>query len=582
MVVITPDLVLLEDIGIIILAATILAYLASFLRQPKIPAYILAGMIIGPLGLGLITNQGIISTLSELGIAFLLFIVGMEIDLRRLKDIGIFSVIGGSIQVSAMFVLGFLASTAFGFSNLEGIYIGLALALSSTMVVIKLLSDRNQLDTLHGRLTLGILLVQDLIIVLALSLLPNIGGLSINPLVMSIFKAIGLISISIVFSKYILPVIFRYATRSQELLFMTAVAMSFLFAGLAMNLGFSPAIGAFIAGVGLASFPYNLEIIGRIRSLRDFFSTIFFVSLGMQINFMGLGAILFPLLAFVFLVIIVKPIITTLLCILFGYEDRTSFFVGVELGQISEFSLILMAMGVSLGHISPNLLSITTVIAIITMTLTVYFIKYDNTLYKALAGHLFKFISPIPVKSKKVYEHLPRQLQDHVVIFGCHRMGLGVVTRLKKLHKDLIVVDYNPDVIQTLIQEGIPCMYGDMGNMEILERLNFENAKFVISTVSTEAENTLLIEVGKAKNPNLTIIVRAHTYDGALRLYHKGADYVIIPEQLGGKTLTRYSMDLINHTINLKRIRENHIDQLREIERELVLRKFSKSFLYKQ
>lgn len=581
MVAVTPDIMILADIGLVIIAATLVAYLASFLKQPLIPAYILAGVVIGPLGYGLITNQSIISTLSELGIAFLLFIVGMEIDLRRLKDIGTFSVIGGSIQISVIFALGFMLSTALNFTRLEGIYIGLALALSSTMVVIKLLSDKRQLDTLHGRLTLGILLIQDLVIVMALSLLTNVGNLSFNPLMMSIFKAIGLFSIAIVFSKYILPVIFRYATRSQELLFMTAVSMSFIFSAFAYSLGFSIAIGAFIAGVGLATFPYNLEVIGRIRSLRDFFSTIFFVSLGMQITFLGLSNYFLPIIAFTILVILVKPIVTTFLCLFFGYENRTSFFVGVDLGQISEFSLILMAMGATLGHISADLLSATTILAIITMTLTVYLINYDNKIYKRLSAHVSRLYTPLPGRGQKVYEHLPHELKNHVVIFGCHRMGVDVVTKLTKLHKDVIVVDYNPEVIKVLIQDGIPCMYGDMGNMEILERVRLDKARFVISTIPTEAENTLLLEVAREQNPTLKVIVRSHTYDGALRLYKKGADYVIIPEQLGAKTLTKYASDLIDHTIDLKHIRANHIEQLKKIERDLVLRKFTSSFIYK-
>jgi len=246
------------------------------------------------------------------------------------------------------------------------------------MVVIKLLADNVELNTLHGRIIIGILLMQDILVVLALSIISNINNLTPAVFSLAVVKGLGLFAIAVVSSKYLLPVIFKYAARSQELLFLTAVTMCFLFGGAAYLLDFSIAVGAFIAGVGLAAFPYNLEIIGRVRSLRDFFATMFFVTLGMQFNVTSLGPLLMPALVFLAICVILKPLVLIILAVIYGYEQRTAFIVGIDLAQISEFSLILVTLGVTLGHVSPELFAVTTILAIVSIGFTSYFVEYDE------------------------------------------------------------------------------------------------------------------------------------------------------------------------------------------------------------
>ena len=281
------------DIGIIVIVSTVFAYAARLLKQPLIPAYVIAGIVLGPY-LGFITNTEVINNLSEIGIAFLLFIVGLEIDVRKLKDVGLVASLGGVLQIAAVFALAFAASVLMGFFALESAYLGLIIAFSSTMVVVKLLSDKKELDTLHGRIVIGILLLQDIFAIFALSILSQ-GAFSYYSFALSLFKGIAVILASLFAGKYIFPPLFRFAASSQELLFIASVGVAFLFSIVVNSIGFSIAVGAFIAGIAL-NVPYNIEIIGKIKPLRDFFSVLFFVSLGMQLSLPALGSILKPLL----------------------------------------------------------------------------------------------------------------------------------------------------------------------------------------------------------------------------------------------------------------------------------------------
>jgi Kef-type K+ transport system membrane component KefB len=269
---------LLFDIGIIILFSAILAYIARFLRQPIIIAYVLAGLIVGPVGLGIITNTEEITLLSELGIVFLLFSVGLEIDFRRLSHVGFATLVGGTLQVVLTFFIGFFVGMLFGLDSVLSIYIGLLLAFSSTMIVAKILADRNELNTLHGRIMLGILLLQDIVAVIVLPLLSNIEAIvSFEFVILILLRGLGLFAIALLLNKFFFPKILDYAAKKHEILFLTAIANCFFFIGVSYFLGFSIAIGGFIAGISMANFPYNIEIEGEVHSLRDFFSILFFI-----------------------------------------------------------------------------------------------------------------------------------------------------------------------------------------------------------------------------------------------------------------------------------------------------------------
>lgn len=551
------------DIIVIFVIATIFVYLARLLKQPIIPAYVLTGILLGPIGLGIVRNSDVINTLSNIGIAFLLFIVGLELNLRKLKEISFVSSFVGILQVAGTFLLGYFGSLMFGFGKIEAVYIGFILAFSSTMIVVKLLSDKDELDTLHGRIIFGILLVQDILVILLLSLLNTFTKFSVFNLGIALVKGIGLFLVAILLSLYFLPYIFKNAAKSQEVLFLCAVSICFLFSLLAVSIGFSIAVGAFLAGLSLASLPYSLDIIGKISPLKDFFALLFFVSLGMQLYLDRSSFMLLPLFYFLILLIIFKPLIIFILTKLFGYENRTSFLTAISLGQISEFSLILVSLGLLLGHVSKDLFSLTVLLSVISIVITSYFIKYDHRLYNKFIKLLVPF-EKLEFREQKL-EYLEKHIKNDIILFGGHRTGSMFIKDFIRHKKKFLVVDYNPEVIKKLIRKKIPCLYGDIINFEILKKAGIKNAKILVSSIPNEEDSLFLIEHVKKENRKALIFVTAHDIEQALELYKAGADYVILPKLLTGSKVS----DILNKVKGKKdlfKIRREHIKHLLSVD----------------
>jgi Kef-type K+ transport system membrane component KefB/Trk K+ transport system NAD-binding subunit len=565
------DLSLFWDIGLIIAAATLLGYLTRLLRQPIILAYVIAGLLIGPGGFKLITNQDVIRTLSEFGIAFLLFIVGLELDLRKLKTIGFQAILIGIVKSVILFGMAFIISNAFGFTGYAPIYLGLALAFSSTMIVVKMLSDKSELGTLHGRILVAILLTEDVLAILALSFLSTKGEISLEALMGSFGKGILLLAVTILASRLLFPRILRFVSKSPELLFLTALSICFVFAGMAQEFGFSIAIGSFLGGLAVASFPYNIEIISRVQSLRDFFSTIFFVSLGMGTGISFSTSLILPLLTFLFMVVVVKSVIVMIMLSTSGYSTRTSFLTSISLSQISEFSLIMVIQGLRLGHINQDIFSITVLLALITITITSYLIKFDEFLYRSLSRYFVMFERFRRQGKSALYESEPTHLsgrRKHVVVCGCHRMGYAIVKTLQKMDREILVIEFDPDIIQNLSNEGIPAIYGDIGNVEVLRRAKLEDADIVISTVPVLEDNLLLLEESKKINPRIIVIATASTIDHAIELYSAKADYVVLPKWLAGEKAAELIERYIKNPTEMSHAKRDHQYQIDQIKKE--------------
>ena len=545
-----------------IIIATAGGYLAKLLKQPLIPAYILVGFILGPI-FGLVTNAETIESLAEIGIAFLLFTVGIELDLKKLRDIGSIATFGGLLQFIILFTTAFFIATIFKFVPMESIYIGLVLAFSSTMVVVKLLSDKKSLETLHGRIIIGLLLMQDIIAILALSVLATSGnGFAPIWIIGSLLKGMLLFVIAFFASRYIFPYIFKFAARSQELLFLLAVSLCFVFSISFNILGFSIAVGAFVAGLTIANLPYNIEVIARVRSLKDFFATLFFVSLGMELVLTDITA---SLLGFTFVLviftIIFKPFITMLICSYFGYTKRTSFLTSMSLAQISEFSLIIVAQGLFLGHISTKIFSVTILLAVISITVTSYFVKFDNRIYRRLSGFLTRF-ERLTTKTNSLH-YFHDNIKKDVILIGYDRIGYRIYKTLEKLKKSCVIVDFNPDIIRKLISNKVPCIYGDIGDLEVIERLDLKHAEMVISTIPNVEDSILLMKKIRRVNKNARLIVTANLIDEALELYDAGADYVILPHYLGGEHVALLLEDTYSDLNKLLKTKLSHIKDLR-------------------
>lgn len=551
---------LLVDIGLIILFATILAFISRLFRQPLILAYIVAGVILGPIGLNLISNISIIQAFAEIGIAFLLFIVGMEINFSKLKHVSFPAILTGFINSAILFSTGFLIAHLLGFTKLEPYYFGIIIAFSSTMLVLKLLSDKEELSTLHGRVIIGVLLLEDLLAILAISMFSS-PVFTPSSLLLYLVKGAALLVIALLVGKVFLPPIFKFAAKSQELLFLASISTCFGFALFCYYLNFSIIIGAFIAGVALGTLPYSTEIVWKIKPLKDFFVTLFFVSIGMLLVFTNFTSILKPFLILLGVIWIAKPIILTLLVKSQGYTIRTAALTGISLTQIGEFALIIVSAGLVLGHISQEMFTLTVFLLVTTMVTTSYILKHNNQIFNFLSPAL-KILEIIPTY-KETLEYKTKKLKKPIIIFGGHRTGRVVIDELKKLKKEVIVVDFNPDIIKILMRKRIPCVYGDVSNPDVLKEANIKNSPLVISTIPHLQDNLFLIKNIREIDKKIPVFVTAIHMHEAKTLYKEGASYVILPHILTGEMISEILKKILRRKGDLKKLKSKHKSQLR-------------------
>ncbi len=544
--------------GVVLLASSIIAFLFSLIKQPLIPAYILSGVLLGPV-LGLVTDYKNISLLSEIGIAFLLFSVGLEVSFKKLKlTLGTAALIG-VVKTSISFGLGYFIGLWLGFSSIQSVYFGLLLSFSSTMVLVKAFSDKKELETLHARIVVTILLIEDLFAVLSLALLSNLSALTQGFNLAPFLKNLSLISSMIIAALILSPLMFKHAARNHELLFVMGVSMALAFAAVFKVMGLSIAIGAFIAGLILGNLPYNLEILGRVKPLKDFFSVLFFASIGLSFSLQSLRSVLTPLIVVIVFSIAARPLILLTLMAISGFDKKVSFLTSSSMIQVSEFSIILAFQGLVLKHLNQEFISLIVLSAIITMSLTAYVLKFNKKIYKACLPVL-KFLDKFNKKTKHfetpIYKHYP------VVLIGYDRTGYSIFRTLKRMGKEVLVIDYNPDVIQRLLRQGVACIYGDGADPEILDRINIEAVETVISTMPDLEDSLFLIRHVRSKNKKAVLIVTASTIDDALQLYEAGADYVILPHFLGGE---HASLILEETSSNIDSLIQRKLEHIREL-----------------
>jgi len=555
------------ELSIIIIIAVVITAIMRLLKQPLIIGYILTGIIVSPYFLNIVRSTDAITTFAQIGITLLLFMVGLNLNPRIIKDVGKVSLITGVGQVIFTSVIGFFIGRLLGFSTIASIYIAVALTFSSTIIIMKLLSDKNDLETLYGRIAIGFLIAQDLIVILILMVISAIpAGINLTILALeTVLKVTGLLLLLFIISVYIFPKITKVVAKSQEFLLLFSIGWCFAVATLFYYLNFSIEAGALLAGIALSLSPYHYEISSKMKPLRDFFIILFFILLGSQMVFSNISQYIIPILIFSAFILIGNPLIVMVLMGLLGYTKRNSFLAGLTVAQISEFSLILIALGVKVGHLTNEILSFVTIIGLITIAGSTYMIIYANKIYP----YLSKYLGIFERKGKKVDEH--RYHKDGVydiILFGYNRIGYSIVKTVQKMKKSLLIVDFNPDVIKGLIARKIPCIYGDIADLEILERLGLDKAEMVISTVPEEQDNLLLIKKTKEVNKKALIFVTANQVEEALILYDAGADYVILPHLLGGDHVSILLEDFTGDINKILETKLKHIDELRK-RREL-------------
>lgn len=534
------------QLAVILSLCSLLGIFVYKFKLPLLIAYLGCGLILSALVSFDISKSSALSFLPDIGIAFVLFLVGMELDLRELKNYGKQILVAGTLQVIITSVLGTFIAQSFGFNIQEAVILGIGLSFSSTLVVVKLLLDRKELSSLYGKLSLGVLLLEDLIAVLILVFMSGkISFLSpdILPIGFFFIKIIGLFVVAILLNKFLLRSVFNKVSDSPELLFLTSLAWCFSFITLASFLGFSILIGAFLAGVVLASSPYHFHIQSRIKPMRDFFLSLFFVYLGSKVDFSHIGTVYPLIIIFALYAIAIKPIIYLLIFGIFGFRKHTMFLTSINLSQVSEFSLIIVVVALKLGLVSQEGLTVIALSSVLSIIGSSLMISQSSKIYKYLSSFVSFFERHKHASLEKVEE---KKLQDHIVVIGVHKVGADMIRFLKREKQQMIVLDHNPHQVEVLIAEGFPVIYGDMTDPEILDILNLDQARIIISTAPDLEGSKTLLEDLKVRKINAPVIVRAETIKEAESLYKAGADFVIIPDILAGDELLDILRDHLN------------------------------------
>lgn len=552
------------QIGLVLFSATVLGVLARVLKQPLVVAYIFAGLALSFTGIISTQNKDFFTLLGEIGVTFLLFLVGIELSVKQLQSVGKVSVYTGLGQMAISTLSGLLIALALGFNLITATYIALGLAFSSTIVVVKLLSEKNETNSLHGRVAIGFLLIQDFVALLILIFLSGFeSGKSVDifsfPLIL--VKGVFLLYLTLLFSKRLIPPVFTRFAHNNELLFLGAVTWCFMWASLAKYLGFSVEIGSFLAGLALATSAHNWQISAKIRPLRDLFIVIFFVVLGLSINLGELSNFVIPVVLFSLLVLFGKSVIVMFIMRNLDFRNRTSFLTSISVGQVSEFSLIIMALGVKLGHLGSDIVAMMTMVALVTISVSSYAMTNARKLYYRL-GPLLKNL-------EKEGAHGPSSLdsdilKDHIVLVGCRRMGNSLLKAFSKAELNFVVLDFDPEVVKRLESGGLKAFFGDASDPEILEHLNLKYARMLISTIEKLEENLALLKDSRILNPKMTVILTASEEKDALALYAQGADYVVIPHISGGEHLANIVLGKVEDKKDLRKVRQREIEHLQE------------------
>lgn len=523
------------EISLILIITTLIATVFRLLKQPLVVGYLISGIVVGPYVLNILQSGEQVELFSKLGIAVLLFIVGLSLNPDTVRETGKPALVTGLGQILFTSVIGFVIIRLLGYSSTVALYGSIALTFSSTIIILKLLSDRGDLGSLYGKVSIGFLLVQDIVATLLLVIVPLIGSAATasGGVGVTFLKLAGLGTVASVvlygIAKYLLPKFSDYLAKSSELLFIFAISWGLVLATIFYKIGFSIEIGALIAGVTLSASKYAYEISSRMRPLRDFFIVMFFVLLGSHLVLGNIGSIIIPAVILSLFVLIGNPIIVFILMNILGYKNRTSFMAGLTVAQISEFSLILMSLGLSLGHVDQNAVTLITLVGITTIAGSTYFVIYADWIYEKLQP-LLNIIS-FNKSGSREHEILD-QVYD-VMIFGFGRVGMEFVQKAKEKDLSYLAVDYNPEVFHASRTDNVTYRFGDVEDVEFLEEINMYQSNTVISTIPDSYINYFLIRKYRERNKTGKIIVTSYDATEAVQLYEMGATYVILPHYLG-------------------------------------------------
>ncbi|RKS10849.1 transporter (CPA2 family) [Nocardiopsis sp. Huas11] len=548
----------------VLAVAAAVALLGNLLRQPLIVAFIAVGILVGPVGLGLVSHDGVIELLAQTGIAMLLFMVGLRLDLHLIRTTGPVALATGIGQVVFTSVIGYGIALGLGMDSVTALYVAVALTFSSTIIIVKLLSDKRELDQLHGRIAVGFLIVQDIVVVLVMIALTSFGGSSTEAMpervALTVGTGAGLLLGLALLSRFVLPWLLYYIARSQELLVIFGVAYAVSVAAVTEWLGFSLEVGAFLAGMSLASTTYRDALGARLVSLRDFLLLFFFIQLGAQLEFADATRQLFEAVVLSLFVLVGNPIIVVLIMRLMGYPVRIGFLSGLSVAQISEFSLILAALGLSLGHITSTTLSLVTVVGLITIGISTYLILYSKQLYDRVK----RWLEPLDRIGRTRRLPADQVGRADVILYGLGRMGRSTAHRIAEAGFDVLAVDYDPQRVARSIHPRVTTVYGSAEDVEFLEALPLATTPMVISAIPSSNVDLVLLHALQHHEYAGTVVLSTLTRRDAERLRAAGADMVVEPYERGADTI----VDLVReHADGDRSDRSEHSDRSESSDR---------------
>lgn len=526
------------QIAVILFVASVVGFVAIKLKQPLIVGFIAVGIILGPSALGWVQANDQVDLLAKLGIAILLFIVGLKLDLHIIKMMGSVALATGIGQVAFTSLFGYLISLALGFSHTESLYIAVALTFSSTIIIVKLLSDKREVDSLAGRIAVGFLIVQDILVIIAMIALNALSGGDTNGNVESnviqifVYGSLFLLLIGVLM-RYVLTPLLDVLAQSKELLIVFSIAWAVSLGALGHYLGFSKEVGAFVAGVSLASTPYRDIIGAKLLSLRDFLLLFFFVDLGATLDLSIIGGQVVQAIILSLFVLVGNPLIVMIIMGVMGYRKRTSFLAGLTVAQISEFSLILAALGVSLGHISSQILGLVTLVGLITISASTYMILYSHRLYNLLAPWLGMFERKTELKHTDEYSGGDARFAD-IIVFGLGRFGTIIADSFREKGFSVLAVDFDPVRIKEAKREGANACYGDAEDEEFIATLPIKHARWVVGAIHDKGASEILAIHLKEANftGHVAFALRAADPHGRIE---QNADFVIIPYEFAAQ-----------------------------------------------
>jgi Kef-type K+ transport system membrane component KefB len=531
------------EVAAILALAALIGSVGLMLRQPLVVMFIALGIIVGPSVLDIAQSKENIHLLAEIGIAILLFIVGLKLDLRIIKSVGKIALLTGMGQVIFTSLVGFFIGIGLGFSTLHSFYIAVALTFSSTIIIVKLLSDKKEIDSLHGQIAIGFLIVQDIVVILVMIILSAIRsgeGAPLTPVVLRTFgAAVAMLVLTIAGMRWVIPRLSFFLARSQELLSLFAVALAVTLATIGDMIGFSAEVGAFLAGISLASSDFKDVISSRLVSLRDFLLLFFFVNLGANLDLAVIQSQVPAALIFSGFVLIGNPIIVLIIMGLMGYRKRTAFLAGLTVAQISEFSLIFAGLGFAVGHITEEIVGLITLVGLITIGLSTYLILYSYQIYEFIAPALSIFQRKIPFSEQN---ELTDAAQDYdVVLIGLGRFGTRISEMLDE-HPEInyLGIDFDPEIVKLWQQKGKSIVYGDMEDPDLMERIPLTRSKVVISTVSDYHHSKQLMRTLKQIEYQGKVFLTSVQEKDFELLLTCGAEEVLRPQQMAATNFYNY------------------------------------------